>query len=181
MTHPRLTRAEQREQTRTRILDAAEELFAQRGYSAASLDEIAETAGYSKGAVYSNFTGKDELFLALMQRRAEREAEAATAGADRPGAPAVEASGWALATLDFFLSAVRKPGLREALAQGYRETRERLGPALAPQGAGGWATPQERATLAMAIGSGLIIQAALDADAVPDDLYARSLERLVRE
>lgn len=172
----RLTRAQQREQTRTRVLDAAEELFAREGYSGAALDEIAEAAGYSKGAVYSNFSGKDDLFLALMRRRAERGAEA-EAGGD--GGPVVDPSGWALATLDFFLTAVRKPELREALARGYQETRQQLGPTLAAQGGGAWATPDELATLAMALGSGLIIQAALDPEAVADDLYARALDRLL--
>lgn len=178
MTPARLNRAQQRDQTRSRILDAAEELFATKGYSGASLDEIAETAGYSKGAVYSNFSGKDELFLVLMQRRAEREEQAAAGAAGEKG-PDLEPSGWALATLDFFLTAVRKPELRDALAVGYQETRERLGPTLAERGGSGWATPEELATLAMAIGSGLIIQASLDPAAVADDLYGRALEKLL--
>lgn len=66
----RLTRAESKEQTRRRLLDAAAQVFARRGYAAASVDEIAESAGFSVGAVYSNFAGKDELFSALMTDRA---------------------------------------------------------------------------------------------------------------
>ncbi|MCV7433217.1 TetR/AcrR family transcriptional regulator [Mycolicibacterium bacteremicum] len=66
----RLTRAESKEQTRQRLLDAAAQVFARRGYAAASVEEIAETAGFSVGAVYSNFAGKDDLFSALMTDRA---------------------------------------------------------------------------------------------------------------
>ncbi|MGW0160503.1 TetR/AcrR family transcriptional regulator [Mycobacterium sp. NPDC003323] len=66
----RLTRAESKELTRRRLLDAAAGVFARRGYAAASVDEIAESAGFSVGAVYSNFANKDELFSALMTDRA---------------------------------------------------------------------------------------------------------------
>ena len=59
---PRPRRAE----VRTRILDAAAAVVAERGLAAASLDQVAAAAGFTKGAVYSNFASKDELFLALM-------------------------------------------------------------------------------------------------------------------
>ena len=63
----RLTRAEQQAQTRARLIDAAARVFAQRGFQAASVEEIAEEAGYSHGAVYSNFDGKADLFLAVFE------------------------------------------------------------------------------------------------------------------
>lgn len=69
-TPRRLTRAESRERTRRQLLEAAADIFARRGYAAASVEEIAESAGFSVGAVYSNFANKDELFAALMTDRA---------------------------------------------------------------------------------------------------------------
>jgi len=69
MPNPRLTREESRQQTRTRLLEAAVQVFSRRGYQAATVDEIAEAAGYSKGAVYSNFSSKEELFLELLDQR----------------------------------------------------------------------------------------------------------------
>jgi AcrR family transcriptional regulator len=51
----RLTRAQRRQQTRARLLDAASQVFARRGFHAATIDEVADAAGYTKGAVYSNF------------------------------------------------------------------------------------------------------------------------------
>jgi AcrR family transcriptional regulator len=66
MATARLTRRERKANTRSDLLAAARHVFLRRGFHAASLDEIAEKAGYTKGAVYSNFTGKDDLFIALL-------------------------------------------------------------------------------------------------------------------
>lgn len=61
-----------RQLTRDVLIDAAAQVFARRGFEGASLEEIAETAGYSRGAIYKNFGGKEELFLAVNQRFNER-------------------------------------------------------------------------------------------------------------
>jgi AcrR family transcriptional regulator len=66
------TRAERQAQTRTELVDAAERLFASQGFHATSLDQVADAAGYTKGAVYSNFVSKEDLFLAVYERRVER-------------------------------------------------------------------------------------------------------------
>src|SRR3954468_18583132 len=58
-----------RADVRDRLLAAGRELFAEVGYQRASLDAIAGRAGFSKGAVYSNFTSKEDLFLSLLQRQ----------------------------------------------------------------------------------------------------------------
>ena len=73
------TRAEQQLQTRERLVDAAARVFGRRGYHAATLEEVAREAGYSTGAVYSNFSGKEELFLALADRQVAGRAEQARA------------------------------------------------------------------------------------------------------
>lgn len=64
----RLTRQESKEATRLRLLEAAERLFVRNGYDHTSVDEISETAGYSRGAFYSNFDDKEQVFLAVMDR-----------------------------------------------------------------------------------------------------------------
>jgi AcrR family transcriptional regulator len=69
-----LTQAQRRERTRGELIETARSLFLARGFHGASLDEIAEAAGYSKGAVYSNFAGKAELFLAVLDAHLERRA-----------------------------------------------------------------------------------------------------------
>jgi AcrR family transcriptional regulator len=63
-------RRARREKTRAALLDAAERLWAERGIHGASLDDISSAAGLTKGAVYSNFTGKTDLVLALLDRYA---------------------------------------------------------------------------------------------------------------
>src|SRR5437879_6422414 len=78
-----LTPERRRAMTREHLLAAAAEVFARRGYHGATLDEVAETAGFTKGAVYSNFTSKEDLFLALTQRR-EEQLIAAFEAAARP-------------------------------------------------------------------------------------------------
>ena len=65
-----LTRAERREQTRDDLIAAADRLFVEGGFHATSLDQIAAAAGYTKGAVYSNFASKEDLFFAVYERRA---------------------------------------------------------------------------------------------------------------
>jgi AcrR family transcriptional regulator len=72
----RLLRAERKEQTRVDLVAAARTVFLRRGFHAASLDEIAEEAGYTKGAVYSNFDGKDALLLAVLEDHFRRRTEA---------------------------------------------------------------------------------------------------------
>jgi AcrR family transcriptional regulator len=71
MATTRISRQERKARTRSDLIAAARTVFMKRGFHGASLDEIAETAGYTKGAVYSNFTGKDDLYLALLDAHYE--------------------------------------------------------------------------------------------------------------
>lgn len=72
MARQRKSRAESREETRQRLLDAGLAVFSERGYAGTSVEEIASRAGYTRGAFYSNFADKEELFFALMDARMER-------------------------------------------------------------------------------------------------------------
>lgn len=68
----RWTRERRVEHTRTLLLDAAEKLFAGRGLEGAALEEIADAAGYTRGAIYAHFGSKEELFLAVIERQRQR-------------------------------------------------------------------------------------------------------------
>lgn len=106
-------------------------MFAQDGYHSASLDRIAREAGYSKGAVYSNFAGKSELFLAVMDlnlqessgerrdpfRDSTRPTSTGHDLAEREGYPNAAVKGFALATLEFIASAARDETLAPQLHQ----------------------------------------------------------------
>ena len=64
----RWTRERRLEHTRSLLLDAAEDVFAEKGFTAATLDDIAHAAGYTKGAIYKHFATKEDLFLAVSDR-----------------------------------------------------------------------------------------------------------------
>ncbi|MDR6391966.1 TetR/AcrR family transcriptional regulator [Paraburkholderia phenoliruptrix] len=68
MKRQRLTREQSKDQTRQRLLDAAQAIFMKKGFVAASVEDIAAAAGYTRGAFYSNFRSKSELFLELLRR-----------------------------------------------------------------------------------------------------------------
>lgn len=68
-----LTPDRRRKQTRDHLLEAAAQVLSERGFHGASLDEVASVAGFTKGAVYSNFKNKEDLFLALLETLHERE------------------------------------------------------------------------------------------------------------
>ncbi|PMS16369.1 TetR family transcriptional regulator [Trinickia dabaoshanensis] len=72
MKRKRLTREESKEQTRLRLLDAAQTIFMKKGFVAASVEDVAEAAGYTRGAFYSNFRSKAELLMELLRRDHER-------------------------------------------------------------------------------------------------------------
>jgi len=80
------SREEKKALTRARLLDAAATVFARRGFAAASLDEVAEEAGLTKGAVYSNFESKDE----LIGGKRQRVAVLGCMRFDRPGHPGLQ-------------------------------------------------------------------------------------------
>lgn len=185
----RLSRAERRDQTRDLLLDAAEREFARRGFHGASLDAIAAGAGFTKGAVYSNFPGKDALFLALLdRRRAALERELSLGGftvessAGRPGAPPPADDPWGILTIEFFLYAVRNPEARAAFAGLYAATRRAVAIGIERSAAGPLPpglSAMDVATSALALSTGLGVQAALELDAVPRDLQARVMAVLL--
>lgn len=126
-----LSRRDRQQQTREALIFAAREVFAADGYHAASLDRIAREAGFSKGAVYSNFDGKSALFLAVMDQNLElagadsrnpfeQPTNPASTGmelAEREGYPLQATQGFALATLEFIASAARDEALAPQLHQ----------------------------------------------------------------
>lgn len=129
-----LSRRDRQQQTRDALISAAREVFAEDGYHSASVDRIAREAGFSKGAVYSNFEDKPSLFLAVMDQNLElaevdlrdpfeQACNPASTGKDlaqREGYPPSATQGFALATLEFIASAARDekvaPQLHKRLA-----------------------------------------------------------------
>lgn len=181
--------ASEKGSTRTRLLDAAAKLFAERGYQAASVDEVAAAAGVSKGAVYWNFANKEELFLALLEERLDRRIEETarvlrSAPADRPIDPEV-ANRWQellsrerelmLLSQEHWARAVRDPQLREGYAERQRRLRDVLAEGLSTRvrrtGAPRFSTPAtEVATAYIALANGLALQRLVDPESVPEGM-----------
>ena len=69
----RMSRAESQARTRRLLLESAADTFAERGYNTATIEEISENAGFSRGAFYANFADKSEIFLAIVEDQQERD------------------------------------------------------------------------------------------------------------
>jgi AcrR family transcriptional regulator len=133
-----LTADRRRAMTRQHLLDAAAIVFARNGFHGATLDEVSATAGFTKGAVYSNFKSKDDLFLALLEERTERQlavvSDVLEAGGHAPAEqfPLVSQlfrgelfwdDDFATLYLEFVLYARRHPDAQIKLAESARRTR----------------------------------------------------------
>jgi AcrR family transcriptional regulator len=134
------SRADAQAETRELLLDAAERCFAAEGFAGASLDRIAEAAGFTRGAVYSNFADKAELFATVIDRRLDRraaqigEALLAAGGAEaylaavhdpaQETAHADEVRRWILLRDEFRLFALRNPSAAGKLAAHDKRTRD---------------------------------------------------------
>ncbi len=119
-----ISRRDRQRQTREAIVFAARAAFAEDGYHGARLDQIARAAGFSKGAVYSNFAGKAELFLAVLDKNIEDSMSRGwnaydQAPVDISGNDEIAAAikGFALASLEFIAVAARDEHLSEQVAQ----------------------------------------------------------------
>jgi AcrR family transcriptional regulator len=189
----RLDRREMKERTRERLLDAAAVVFARKGIDAASLDEVAEAAGYTKGAIYSNFASKTDLIAALMERRITRQAAAAEvdfAGAtleqglraldERARAEGEPERDWAILATEFFLHSMRDARAQAVMAEQYERARMLTAGMLAAKYAeAGVATPLSPRDLAIiieAVGIGVTLQSLLDPESVPLELAAKGVE-----
>lgn len=132
----RLSRSQAKARTRDDLLAAADRLFTSGGFHATPLDAVAADAGYTKGAVYSNFESKEDLFFAVYERRVERaRAEMAafvgSHGEDAPMALAARTlsrteAGWVAVFFEFWAHVVRNPELRARFAAIHRRAREEL-------------------------------------------------------
>jgi AcrR family transcriptional regulator len=138
----RLSRAERREQTRQELISAAEACFVTQGFHASSVDEVAERAGYTKGAVYSNFASKEDLFFAVYERRVEQMLTEVVPGLRQAGAAqafdwgaraAIERDrddGWLAVFFEFWAHVLRHPELRDRFAAIHARALEPLADAV---------------------------------------------------
>ncbi|WP_328603140.1 TetR/AcrR family transcriptional regulator [Amycolatopsis sp. NBC_00345] len=175
----RLTRAESQARTREQLVDTAKELFLRDGYSVTSLEKVADEAGYSKGAVYSNFRGKDELCLAVLDRIHDEQVNlvaSALAGAEGMeglltafqawAERSIGDEAWTALEVEFATNARRDPHVRAELASRDKAIRDTIAGLLAGYAERfGITLPMpaaDAATALLSLGIGLGVQRAID-------------------
>ncbi len=130
-----------RQATRERVLEAASEVFAERGFHGATVEDICERAGFTRGAFYSNFSSKDDLVLELTRRHAEDLLDRIRAASKAEHASAEEVlrdvlaaladdsrskERWVVLTTEFTLHAIRDATARRAWAAQQRRVRDEI-------------------------------------------------------
>jgi AcrR family transcriptional regulator len=181
------TRAERQAHTRNELVDAAEGLFTAQGFHATSLDAVAAEAGFTKGAVYSNFASKEDLFFTVYERRVdarvaevERILEAAPTpqegieriipgNRDRPEAD----DGWMAVFFEFWAHVLRHPELRERFAAQHRRIIDVLAAAMVESGEEMPDDPHKLATARYAMQLGLQLERLTQPDVVDAGLGLR--------
>ena len=188
----RSARAQKRD-ARAALLDAAAKVFVERGYRDATIDDIAAAAGYSKGAVYWHFDGKEELFFTLLEERVDRpmrESMQLFASAPPDQDMSLEGSrlfghlaGTERETMildqEYWSLALRDPKLRARYAKRQREMRDTFARAITaraehlgtPEAA---KNPEELATLFLSIARGLSREKLMTPDVVPDHMLGEA-------
>ncbi len=139
----RLSREESQAQTRARLLKSARFLFGRDGYATTSVERIAEHAGYSKGAAYANFEGKEDLFLAVLKQQGQEPLDALAEAVRRaPRADHVcdllsrwadersRSGGWTLTIIEYARQANRDLRALQLQEQVIRDHWRQLGQAL---------------------------------------------------
>jgi AcrR family transcriptional regulator len=187
-----LTRAEKGEQVRRSLLDAAREVFVRNGFHGASLDSVAEAAGLTKGAVYSRFASKADLFLALLDERiTERIAQVESVlgtGSTETDVAAITRQyldvvrgqmAWTLLVLEFRVHAARDPELNRR----YADLHDRFRAALVAAAARSFdRTPDEvlgYVNTVIALGAGVALEHAAHGELFTSDQIERWTMTLV--
>ena len=191
----RLSRAEKQAETRQALLDSAAVVFEWRGYQGATLEEISEEAGFSRGAFYSNFESKEELFLTLIEARSAEKLED-IAAAFQNGSTASERlrSGgafldslaerdrqWCILYMEFWGRAVRDPKLRRRFAAQHDAARTAIAGMIEAQAKELHieldARPAELASALIALFEGHVLQRLIDPKAFNEGFFTRLLLR----
>jgi AcrR family transcriptional regulator len=189
----RLNRSEKKARTRNSLLEAAARAFPLAGYHGTSVEQIAEEAGFSKGAVYSNFESKEDLFLAVFTQYLRRNLAITEeqVSADKPideqaresariyTTRADENREWRILFMEFWVAAARDPELRRKVAAHYAEFRAEVAEIVLrrakEQGIPILLSPEQVATAAVALNEGFILQHFVDPEEISEQSYGTLL------
>jgi AcrR family transcriptional regulator len=194
-----LTPERRRQQTREYLIAAAAQVFAERGFHGATLDEVAAAAGYTKGAVYSNFKSKDDLFLALLESRYQSAMTSLRAFLDAAESPHQAADflerivtdlrdpagdPWGDLYQEFLVYAMRNPEARRKLAELERADLDALAALIRAErekhGIEDTHSVEDAARFVVALMRGLSTMRLIETSAVDDALIASMLDYIQR-
>jgi AcrR family transcriptional regulator len=195
---PERVRRRPRSETRSDLLDAAARVFAREGLHGASVEAVSEEAGFSRGALYSNFKSKEDLFLALWEERIERrrrELREVMRRAADPAAGLAPASAnvmqaldrereWFLLYFEFVLHAARDPEFADRFErvreQGLAELAEGIAAGMEKAGLDSSLDAADLALALKALSYGLALERLANEDGVSNELLGRVMELLFR-
>ncbi|WP_290513504.1 TetR/AcrR family transcriptional regulator [Aeromicrobium sp.] len=192
----RVSRADRQAQTRERLIEVARDMFLRDGYAATSVDKVAVQAGFSKGAVYSNFSGKEELCMAVLDNIHEEQIEgvvsAFSVNTDLDGrieafaAWAREGLGqprWTALEVEFAAIARQSPYVAKALVDRHREIRAAIAGLVrqvtAEAGLGDAVDADQAATVLLSLGIGLGALRSLDSQ-IDVGVFANTMRAMLR-
>ena len=183
------TREEKKAVTRARLVEAAASVFAEHGFHGATLNEIAERAELSTGAVYSNFKGKEDLFFALLEESIEQRVEDIREVLEREESAQGQAQGlarqwmeildeepeWFRLFIEFWSYAMREPGLRDQFTARWSRLRDAVADLVEEQiRVSGVTLPvpvKQFATAVIAMGNGFALEKLTSPQTAPNELY----------
>jgi AcrR family transcriptional regulator len=195
---PQRVRRLPRAETRRALLDAAARVFARQGLHGASVEAVSEEAGFSRGALYSNFKSKEDLFLALYEERIDRRRRELREVMQRAGDPAegiAPASAnvmqsldrereWFLLYFEFVLHAARDAEFADRFErlreQGLAELADGVAAGLEKAELESTLEPADLALALKALSYGLTLERLVNEDAVPGELLGRVMELIFR-
>jgi AcrR family transcriptional regulator len=195
VSRQRRTQSERRADTSRALVAAAERAFSRDGFHAASVEAIAEDAGFSKGAVYARFGGKDGLFLAVFEERYDRRLAVSEFEGGRGGATFGERleamvlahqaavsmdPAWTVAWVEFAAHATRDPELSQRVREVNDALRERTERLIVELGVPK-ADAAYLATVGLVYGSGVSVERMLDPSGAPASHLARMARALGRD
>jgi|SRR5690625_437834 len=198
MPNKPLNRDERKQKTKKQLLDKATEMFAEQGFHNTSLNKIATSLGYTKGAIYTHFKSKQELFLAVFQQQQKDDIETISEFVNQyplilDFIYAMESHHkferennqvWSILRLEFLLQALREDELRIKLSKIVEQSRIQIANLLEHYAKTGQLSNlevslSELAFLIVSLDIGLGIQYYIDTESLSDDIYAKGLKGLL--
>lgn len=194
----RLTNEERKQETRKMLLDSAAQTFAQLGFHGASVDKIAEFAGFTKGAVYTHFKSKEELFLALLEQQMHshlntiqqiiNEEKSIDHFINKMGhyfdLDKQKNQSWSILNMEFLLYAMRNESVRKKWTDMILESIEHISTVLnnmrARYGQHSDLSAEELAWTILSLENGVAIFYFIAGENVPINLYGKALQNIMQ-